>query len=90
MKIYLLALFVLIKLATFGQWIEKDSTEIIEEFIEISDWVYVNEDLSETSCALPFNSSGYKTTYYKRADSTNLVLCKCVDLRTNNYIITFF
>lgn len=90
MKKITLFLLLYFSQSAFGQWIEKDSTGIIEEFIEITDWIYVNEDGSEISCALPFNSSSYKTTYYKKEDSTNVVLCKCVDLNTNNYIITFF
>ena len=62
MKKITLFLLLYFSQSAFGQWIEKDSTGIIEEFIEITDWIYVNEDGSETSCALPFNSSGYKTT----------------------------
>jgi hypothetical protein len=62
MKNFTLFLFLYFTQSAFGQWIEKDSTGIIEEFIKITDWIYVNEDRAEISCELPFNSSSYKTT----------------------------
>lgn len=75
---------------SYAQWIEKDSIQAIEEFIELSDWIYIDNGGYEMDCSPPFNSSGFKTTYYKSSDRSDLVFCKYENLSTGNYNLMFF
>lgn len=89
MKVLLIIIFSLYYGLLFGQWIEKDSSATIEEFIDLSDWIYFDGG-DEISCALPFNDSNFKTTFYKRLDRTDLVFCKIENTETGSYELIFF
>lgn len=89
-NLFCVFLFFLLINQSYAQWIEKDTIQTIEEFIELSDWIYIENGGDEIDCSRPFNSSNYKTTYYKRSDRSDLVFCKYENLKTGNYNLIFY